>query len=179
MEARTNIADLALRVKKGDMLAAERLYENYAPGMLLISQRITNDRMTSEDILQESFVKSFTKIEKLKEPAKYGGWLKQMVINASITSVKKKKSWIEIDDRIDLEEEVEEEKIPKATTDAIHRAIKELPDRCRTVFSLYLIEGYTHAEVAETLDVSVSTSKSQYRYALKLLRSKIKTAVYE
>ncbi len=173
MRPATEISELVKRVQKGDMLAAELLYERYAVAMYLVSFRITNNKETSEDILQEVFVKSFTCLNNLKDKNRYGGWLKRMIVNASIDAVKAKRNWENIDDHYELTEE-EEEAIPGISPEVINRAITALPEKCRTVFSLYLIEGYSHAEVADLLDIALSTSKSQYQYALKLLRKMLK-----
>lgn len=175
MKPADEIAKLVHRVQKGDLLAAELLYERYAPGMYLVSYRITNHRTTSEDILQDAFAKSFTKLDTLKDKKRYGGWLKQMVVNGSIDAVRKNRNWESIEDQYHLADESEpKEEIPAVTKDAIYIAIGKLPEKCRTVFTLYLIEGYTHKEVGEMLGLAISTSKSQYQYALKLLRKILK-----
>lgn len=170
MKPTDDIANLAQRVQKGDLLAAELLYERYASAMYLVSHRITNHKVSTEDILQEAFAKSFTKISSLKDKKRYGGWLKKMVVNASIDYVKKNRNWERLDTQYDLAAEVEEEAIPNVSMEQIQKAIAKLPEKCRMVFTLYLLEGYTHEEVGGMLGVATSTSKSQYRYALKLLR---------
>lgn len=176
MKPTDEITTLVQRVQRGDLLAAELLYERFAAAMFLVSHRITNHRTTSEDILQEAFAKSFTKIETLKDRKRYGGWLKQMVVNGSIDAVRRSRQWESLEGQYHLTDESEAtEEIPAATTEAIHKAISELPEKCRTVFSLYLIEGYTHKEIGEMLSLATSTSKSQYQYALKLLRQKLKS----
>jgi len=160
-------------MQAGDQLAAERLYQRFSGAMLLVSTRITQDRMASEDILQEVFLKSFTRIESLQDKSRYGGWLKRMIVNASIDYVKNRKDWKVIDEDYELPDEKNEAEIPGINADQIEAAIGKLPPKCRTVFSLYLIESYSHAEVAELLHISLSTSKSQYQYALKLLRNEL------
>lgn len=141
--------------------------------MLTLSYRITNDLQESEDILQESFLQSFAKIKQLREPGSYGSWLGRMVVNNSLRS-RKKHLHFELPDHFpDIPDETKTawyEGIPPAL---INQAIQSLPAGCRTIFTLYLMENYKHKEIADTLGISLSTSKSQYRYALKSLRDKL------
>ena len=176
MDQLKNIATLVNRVKKKDVAAMQALYQHYSRGMLASSYRITNDLQESEDILQEAFLKSFQKINQLKDGTKYGGWLKRIVVNQSLVHVKKRIHFQEVDVTMNQAEE-EEAWYKGISFDKIEKAIQELPEGCRQIFSLYLLENYKHAEIAEYLQISVSTSKSQYRYALKLLREKLKVLV--
>ena len=154
------------------------LYEQYSKEMLAASYRITNNLQDSEDILQEAFLTSFQKIDQLKDGAKYGGWLKQIITNKSLTSIKKRVQFKEIETVKDLAEEVEDSDWYKGIPfDKIKKAIQELPESSRQIFTLYLLENYKHKEIAELLNISVSTSKSQYRYALKLLKEKLKSVI--
>ncbi len=148
------------------------LYERYSKEMLATSYRITNDLQGSEDILQEAFLDAFQKIDQLKDDCKYGDWLKRIVINKSLSSIKRRMHFKEVELAIDVPQE--DEILPLACSFAdLQKVIQELPEGCRQVFSLYLLDEYRHKEIAELLNISVSTSKSQYRYALKLLRDKL------
>ncbi len=172
------IEGLVKRVVAGDMLAAEQLYERFFGAMFHISFQMTQDKMLSEDILQDCFTKSFIKINQLKIDSQYGGWLKRMVINASIDAVKKRKNWVDFDQEILNEVSIGYQntnwsKIEGLDIDSVNQAIAELPERSRLVCCLFLIEGNTHKEISEILEISISTSKSQYQYALKLLRRKL------
>ncbi len=153
----------------------QSLYESFSKEMMAASHRITSNRRDSEDILQEAFLTSFQKIAQLKEDDKYGSWLKQIVINSSLKSVRSKRSFASL---VEVEHiEYEEEKsnwYEGISFDVIKKALLNLPDGCREIFSLYALEGYKHKEIAAALDISVSTSKSQYRYALKLLRERLR-----
>jgi len=166
------------QVKKQDTLAMRTLYEQYSKEMLAASFRITNNLQDSEDILQEAFLTSFQKIDQLKDGAKYGGWLKQIVTNKSLSSIKKRIQFKEIETVGELADEAEDTEWYKGIPfDKIKNAIQELPEGSRQIFTLYLLENYKHKEIAEILKISVSTSKSQYRYALKLLKEKLKSAI--
>jgi len=168
------ISSLVQKVKRKDVLAMRTLYEAFAKEMLAASQRITNSKADSEDILQEAFLNSFDKIGQLKDENHYGPWLKRIVVNKSLTAIKKRITFYEVEE---IEPFVVEDTNPwyeGISFEKIKSAIQDLPDGSREIFSLYLLEGYKHREIAEALNVSVSTSKSQYRYALKILRNKLK-----
>ena len=167
------ITSLVHQVKKHDVVAMRTLYDKYSKEMLATSYRITNNLQDSEDILQDSFLVSFQKIHQLKEGGKYVGWLKQIVVNKSLAQIKKRVSFKNLDELEDRSEEEETNWFEGISFEKIKEAIQELPDGCRQIFSLYLLENHKHKEIAELLSISISTSKSQYRYALKLLKEKL------
>jgi len=172
MEPQGYISSLVHRIKRKDMVAMRSIYERYSKEMIATSFRITNDLHDSEDILQEAFLDSFQKIGQLKDSSKYGGWLKTIVINKSLASIKKRIHFQDVELAIDIPDE-DETLIKAYSFLQLQKAIQELPEGCRQVFSFYLLENYKHKEIAGLLDISVSTSKSQYRYAIKLLREKL------
>ena len=133
---------------------------------------MTNDAEIAKDLLQEAFVKAFRKIHDLEDPKAFGGWLKRIVVNIGLEHARRKKYYFE---DINEQEEAENEEIDGSLIDdkTLHDAIKELPDGCRTVLCLHLLEGFKHKEIAEQLDISESTSKTQFRHAKKLLKTKL------
>ena len=160
------------QLKKGNELAAFNLYNSYSSAMYSTHIRMVNDGEQAKDLLQEAFVKAFKKIEDLDEPKAFGGWLKRIVVNTGLEHVRKRKYDFEDVDEIDgLEEEIENDQLIENET--IHAAIKSLPDGCRTVVCLHLLEGYKHKEIADQLGISESTSKTQYRHAKTLLKKKL------
>jgi len=165
------IAELVNRVKQDDLLAMKVLYNEFAREMLTTSHRITQNLADAEDIIQASFMTSFEKINKLQQPKTYGAWLKRIVINNSLSLVKKQVHFEDIASIPEAPDEVEQNWYELIPFDKIKSAINELPDGCRHVFSLYLLEHYKHREIADLLNISLSTSKSQYRYALKLMKA--------
>ncbi len=172
MELHYDIVELVLRVKRKDQLAMKLLYEKSAKAMFSLSLRITNNVEDSKDVIQEAYLVSFNKINTLSEPKKYYGWLKQIVVNASIKVAKSKMYYHELDDSVMIEESFHTPK-GNISSKVLDEAIKALPNGCREVLTLYLLEGYKHKEVADFLEIKVSTSKSQYSYALKLLRQNL------
>jgi RNA polymerase sigma-70 factor (ECF subfamily) len=147
--------------------------------MYNIAIRLVNNKMDAEDILQDSFTKAFTRLGDLEDPAAFPGWLKRIVINRSISFQRKKKGVFESldDERSDFREEGEEmENEPDPAI--VHQAIRKLPDGGRTILVLHALEGYKHREIADLLDISESTSKTQYSRALSLLRKELKNTLY-
>lgn len=160
---------------EGDIKAQYQLYKQYSKAMYNIANRFLNNKMDAEDILQESFVKAFRCLKELENRDAFGGWLKRIVINNCISLQRKRKLVFEEIDEWKHGEAVEmEEEVPRMDPALVHQAIKELPARGRTVLVLRALEGYSHGEIAETLDITVSTSKTQYHRALGLLNKKLK-----
>ncbi|MEM1216565.1 MAG: RNA polymerase sigma factor [Bacteroidota bacterium] len=182
--ARANTArNLSQRVRqaaKGDQRAIQQLYEQHAPAMLTTAYRITNNLADAEDVIQEGFVRSFQQLRKLQDPAAYSGWLKRIIVNLALQKQRKRRHFAPLG-QLDLPAAADDEpawyqSIPFAR---IQAAIQDLPNGSREVLSLYLLEGYKHREIAEWLNISVSTSKSQYQYALRLLRQALQSLRHE
>jgi RNA polymerase sigma factor (sigma-70 family) len=164
---------------EGDIKAQFMLYKNYSAAMYNIAVRITGNRMDAEDILQESFVTVFERLNELENHNSFGSWLKRIVINNSISLIRKRKNVFEdldnpSSDNVNINEEIDNSIDPAI----VHNAIKELPDGCRTVLVLFALEGYKHREISELLGISESTSKSQYRRGLELLNKTLKNKIY-
>jgi RNA polymerase sigma-70 factor (ECF subfamily) len=159
----------------GDIKAQYQLYKQYSKAMYNIAIRFLNNKMDAEDILQESFITAFDRLEELKNRDVFGSWLKRIVINKCISLQRKRKvTFEEIDEERHGEPVEMDEGLTVVNPDLVHRAIKELPQKGRAVLVLRALEGYSHKEIAETLDISVSTSKTQYSRALALLNKKLK-----
>ena len=147
--------------------------------MFNICTRILGDRAAAEDALQEAFISAFSKLHTFEGRASFGAWLKRITVNKCLSLVNKKKLFLEpLDERITEAEESADETylgdIERSLNGKkIYEAIKELPKGCRIIFTLYLLEGYDHQEISEILGVSISTSKSQYHRAKKLLQEKL------
>jgi RNA polymerase sigma factor (sigma-70 family) len=164
------------RCKAGDKKAQYELYKLYSKAMFNVAMRITNDYAEAEDVLQESFLNAFQNIHTFRGDATFGSWLKTIVVNKAIGLVKKRKlSLTAMDDR-DYAETVEavDEEDMQYQVASVRKGIQKLPDGYRVVLSLYLLEGYDHGEIAEILQITEATSKSQYSRARKKLLELIK-----
>jgi RNA polymerase sigma factor (sigma-70 family) len=158
----------------GDAAAYKILYNRYAKAMYNTALRIVNKIPDAEDLLQEAFTDAFLQIRSFEKKSTFGAWLKQIVIYKSINFLKKQRlNFMDMEsagDNIAEEKEIDEDKI-WFTVESIKQKMQELPDGYRTVLSLYLLEGYDHEEIAEILNITHSTVRTQYlRAKQKLLQ---------
>ena len=145
----------------------------YSGSMFSICRRFIDNSADAEEILQDSFVKAFTKIGKLKDNSKFGSWLKKITINECVNFIKKKKIvFEEFSDSIQNIAYDDEQKF-NINPELVNKEIANLPDGCRVIFNLYLIENYKHKEIAKMLNITESTSKSQYQRAKQLLKNRL------
>ncbi|HRS58756.1 MAG TPA: RNA polymerase sigma factor [Bacteroidia bacterium] len=170
---------LVEKAMKGNRQAQYRLYQNYSRGMFSICWRMLNNREEAEDILQESFTDAFLKLHTFRFESTFGAWLKQIVVNKCINAIKKKKIDIEYQENVfkkDLPDESMDEDELIYEVEKVRKAIQLLPDGYRIILSLYLLEGYDHEEIAEILNISESTSKTQYMRAKNKIKEILKSA---
>jgi RNA polymerase sigma-70 factor (ECF subfamily) len=162
--AHQQVIDACLR---GDRKAQYTLYRQYAKAMYNVCVRICGHTAEAEDVLQEAFLLAFGKIGTYRSEAAFGAWLKRIVVNTAINQVRKQKTAVlPIDEAGEVAEDTTDEPaMQQLRLEQVRKAIDHLPDGFRIVFSLYLLEGYDHNEIAEILGISVSTSKSQYKRA--------------
>jgi RNA polymerase sigma-70 factor (ECF subfamily) len=160
------------RCRKGNREAQFELYRLYYKSMYNTSLRIVKDAQEAEDIMQESFLSAFIKINTYSGKVSFGAWLKKIVINNSLDALKKKKILTqelneELPEKV-IKEEGEED-FANIRIEEIKDEIFKLPDGYRIVLSLHLLEGYDHEEIAEILGISSSTSRSQFTRAKQKL----------
>ena len=158
---------------EGDKSAQSRLYMLYSKAMYNSCLRITNDEDDAKDVLQEAFISAFRNLNSYKGEASFGAWLKRIVVNKAINHIKKKQlemASLDVDQHDMVPENNADEHDISYSTEMVREAIQKLPKGYRVVFSLYLLEGYDHQEIADILGITVSTSKSQYNRAKKKLR---------
>lgn len=158
--------------KRGDRRAQQRLYNQYSRAMFNTCVRMLKIEADAEDALQNAFLDVFTKIDSFRYESTIGAWIKRIVINTCINHLKKRKLLT-----TDWDESIPvfDESAPDTTeqeyqVNRIKCAMEDLPDGYRVVFSLYLIEGYDHAEIGEILHISEATSKSQFSRAKQRVR---------
>ncbi len=172
-------SDIIKGLKNGDESSAFKVYCIYSKAMYNTLIRITGRQEEAEDLLQEAFIKAFSKINSYSGKATFGAWLKRIVVNTGLEFIRKKKL-----EFISLEENQYEEKEDKnentyLNPDIVHQAIKKLPSGSRTVLTLFALEGYSHKEIASQLNISESTSKTQYLRGKNLLREILNNMNYE
>ena len=166
--------ELVERCIKGERTAQYNLYRMYSKGMYNICLRMLNNQMEAEDTLQESFIDVYKKLHTFKYESTPGAWIKRIVVNNCINKIRKRKLITEdIDEGRFVAAEESEISDNSFEVNKIKKAMSYLPDGYRTIFSLYAIEGYDHQEIGQIMNISESTSKSQYSRAKKKIRELI------
>ena len=164
--------DLINKVRKGDRNAQRTLYDTYSAKMYGVCLRYAPDRERARDILQDSFIKVFSSIGSFRGEGSLEGWIRKIVVNSALEYLRKQKDYFSIDTV-----QVQNLQFDSANTDydmqIILKVIAGLPPQYRAVFNLYAIEDYSHAEIAEMLNITESTSKSNYSRARAILRGKL------
>ena len=164
--------ELLERCRDGKRDAQFELYRLYSRAMYNTALRMVQNSHDAEDLLQSVFVEVFTKMDTFRYESSVGAWIKRITINKCINFLKSKRLSIqELTASHDLAPEPEPEHEPVLSVDKIRNAVEQLPDGYRVVFSLYAFEGYDHEEIAQILDITEATSKSQYSRAKAKLRS--------
>jgi RNA polymerase sigma-70 factor (ECF subfamily) len=171
--------DLLDGCKTGDQKAQFQIYKLYYKAMYNTSLRIVNDTMEAEDIMQESFLSAFEKIDTYSGMVSFGAWLKKIVVNRSLDYLSKKKAVFEdIESHTGIRDESGDETSRNEEIDVmvedVKEAINRLPDGYRIILSLYLLEGYDHDEIAEIMSITSSTSRSQLSRAKQKLIGELK-----
>ena len=155
-------------------LAQKYLYEKYYGQMLGICMRYSKDREEATEILNIAFLKVFTKLDMYKPTGSFPGWIARIVFNASIDYVRKNTKYNKtMNFEIEKENSVHNEAIDVIATEELFETIQKLPPASRNVFSLYVIDGFKHHEIAKQLNISEGTSKWHLSAARKSLREMI------
>jgi len=172
--------DVIDRCRKGDTKAQFELYQLYYKPMYNICLRMVGNPVEAEDMMQEAFLKAFTKIDTYEGKVSFGAWLKRIVINRSLDELKKRKvKFEELNEKIP-DEEPEHFEISEIQLEKLKKTIQQLPDGYRVVLSLYLLEGYDHEEISQILGISNTASRTQYlRAKLKLRQMLHKEELFE
>lgn len=171
MEINHPHADIIHRCRMGKRDAQFELYKLYSRAMYNTALRMVHHPHDAEDILQSVFIEVFNKLDSFRGESSFGAWVKRITINKCINFLKSRRlQFQELGPQHDQAPETETDHDPRYTTENIINAIHQLPEGYRVVFSLYAVEGYDHEEIAQILEVSEATSKSQYSRAKARLR---------
>ena len=155
---------------EGSPAAFERLYLKYAGKMKGVALRYMGDHSLAEDVVQESFVKVFKKISQFKPTGSFEGWLRRVVVNTAVDHYHSGKQYADVLAGMQYEEDNDEELDSAYTIDELLGAVNALPPGYKMVFNMYVMDGYTHKEIAGLLKISEGTSKSQFSKAKAFLR---------
>jgi RNA polymerase sigma factor (sigma-70 family) len=165
---------------KNDRYSQKLLYENYYGSMMAVCMRYTSDREEARDVLHEGFIKVFKNLSRFKEGTNLGAWIRRIMVNTSIDYYRKqakKPTIVEINHavhQVDIHDV-----ISSMGAEEILGYVQDLSPAYRTVFNLYVVEGYSHREVGELLGISEGTSKSNLAKARAKLKARIKAAAQE
>ncbi|WP_188316164.1 RNA polymerase sigma factor [Chitinophaga agrisoli] len=169
---------LVARCKKGDVRAFRELYDAYSTAMYNICLRMTGNVSDAEDTLQEAFIQVFGNIQRLEQAGSITAWIKRIVVNHCLSHLRRKKVYFEEVEEIEVEEEQSVDEAGfSGTVQAVKEAIAALPVGYKTVLNLYLFEEYSHREIANMLDISESTVKTQYMRAKEKVRQMVKERI--
>ena len=155
--------------KQHNPKAQKALYDTYARKMMSVCLRYGSNRETAEDLLQEGFIKVFSAI------GSFEGWMRRIFVNTALEYLRKNdilKESVEIDNT-EVLQEVDYSAIERISADELMELIAELPPGFRTVFNMFVIEGYSHKEIGDALGITESTSRSQLTRAKRLLQKKL------
>ncbi|BDD09560.1 DNA-directed RNA polymerase sigma-70 factor [Fulvitalea axinellae] len=166
--------ELIRKCIEGDSEAQYTLYSKYAQNMYGVALRYARSEQEAEDVLQEAFIKIFQKMDTFQGNSTIGAWIKRIVVNTALNSRRGKLYASPMEDVSDLNYNDDRDWVlSDFQYEELLGMVRELPAGCQAVFNLYAIEGYNHKEIAEMMEVSEGTSKSQLARAKKLLREKV------
>ncbi len=161
---------------KGDRASQKALYDHLAPRMLPLCMRYVGDRTLAEDILQEGFITLFTRLESYKGEGSFEGWARKIFVTTALMDLRKKDA-LKMSDELDTVRGMKAD-LPSQSQSIGYKEIMKLvmglPTGFRTVFNLYVVEGYSHKEIGEMLGISETTSRTQLSRARIILQNKIK-----
>ncbi len=174
--------DIIARCLANDKQAQYTLYSKYSNAMLNVAYRIVNDKEDAKDVLQDAFIKAFTKLDTFKFNSTFGAWLKRIVVNTAINFSRKKGllSMSGLDPaELNIAENYSEDTSLTLSENVdiktVNKVLMSLPTGYRTVLSLYLIEGYDHEEISQIMNISKSTSLTQFKRG----KARLKALVYD
>ncbi len=158
--------------QKNDIKAQEQLYKLYAPKLFSVCLKYSRNYTEAQDNLQDSFLLIFKNIHKYSFKGSLEGWLKRVVTNHILQQYRKESFLTVVDENLpeDVEVEIDSDSV---SSEYLMKIIQELPDRYRLVFNLYVLDGYSHQEIAEHLNINIGTSKSNLSRAKMILKEKI------
>ncbi|MDF3079223.1 MAG: polymerase subunit sigma-70 [Sphingobacteriaceae bacterium] len=174
LEHKFTINDLLEGCRRGERKSQELLYKSLASRMLGVCMRYAKDRFEAEDMLQMGFVKVFKKVSEFRGDGSFEGWIRRVMVNTAIETYRKNQRMLSV---VDIDEVYD---APQSTFDMsgletkdLLKLINQLSAGYKLVFNMYVIEGYSHREIAEQLGITEGASKSQLSRARAILKEKI------
>ncbi|KPM32385.1 RNA polymerase ECF-type sigma factor [Croceitalea dokdonensis DOKDO 023] len=170
-----NEKQLLKKAKANNRQAQQLLYETYAPKMLSVCRQYIKDVHFAEDVMVNGFVKVFTYLHSFEERGSLEGWIRKIMVRESISYIRKKQFVVFDDEVLDNHQSPLMQTETEVDVDRVQGVIDRLPEGYKMVFVLYAVEGYKHHEIADMLNITEGTSKSQLFKARKMLQEQLKT----
>lgn len=163
-----------------DRKAQEELYRKFAKQMYVVCKRYARDRDEAMDFLQEGFIEVFKKLHKYRFEGPIGGWIRRVIVYKTIDALRKENRYQEVAREFDAElqtdaQSFELENVNELRADRVRTLVDELPGKAGLILKLFALEGLSHKEIAEYLDITVGTSKSQLNRARTLLKQALES----
>ena len=158
---------------KQDAKAQSQLYKQFASKLFSLCLKYSKNYAEAEDNLHDAFITVFSKIDQYNNKGSFEGWLKRIAINTSLQRYRENVGVYDITDEGNIEDVSVDINDKDLSIDFLLGLIQELPDRYRLVFNLYVLDGYTHVEISELINISIGTSKSNLARARLILKDKI------
>lgn len=172
-----SLEQLIAKCKKQELKAQEQLYRLYSVKLFSVSLKYSSDYAQAEDNLQDAFLTIFDKIEQYKNKGSFEGWMKRIVINTALQHYRKQGVFQLVNEELLEAPEVTIE-TNEIALEFLLKIVQALPDRYRMVFNLYVLDGFSHKEIAEMLNITTGTSKSNLSRARTILKEKIEKKNY-
>lgn len=159
--------------KKNDPKAQEQIYKLFAPKFFGVCLKYSTNYAEAEDNMQDGFIIVFKKIDQFNFKGSFEGWAKRIMINNALQKYRSQTRFLEVVNDNISEEEIPEIDDEDVSLEYLMQIIQELPDRYRMVFNLYVLDGYSHKEISEMLEITTGTTKSNLARARMILKEKI------
>lgn len=162
--------------KRGESWARKEVYEKYAPAMLSLCVRYIVDNEAAKDIMQDGFVRLFTKIDQYNGSGAFSAWIRQIFVNTSLDYLAKNKMLrmnVSMDSFPDTLDEFDANAMKRVTADDLIECISELPDKSRAIFNMYAIEGFSHAEIAARIGMQENSVRAIFSRARKIVQQSV------
>lgn len=172
--------ELVEQCKANNRKAQMQLYKQYCDGMFCVAMRFLKNEDDAEDVLQESFIKAFQRIDQFKGEVTFGAWLKKIVVHRSIDFLKsKKQQMVELNEGyLHIQDDGDWTVESDVDIEGVKKAIEELPEKYRYVVQLFLVEGYDHREISEILNISETASRTRLLRGKAQLKEMLKDMAY-
>lgn len=170
--------DLINACRQRDRRAQQALYDRFAPSMFGVCKRYVKTQEDAEDVLIEAFFKVLTNIDQYKGEGSFEGWIRRIVVNESLMALRKRVNFSQMLELSDIDVPVNTSVLQELVAQDILNLIDLLPIGYRTVFNLYVMEGYKHREIGQIMGISINTSKSQLILAKKRLKNLLEQIRY-